>query len=173
MMNDQFLRSQPGVSEADFRKSLSFFATGIAVVTTYAHEGRMRAMTVNTFTSVSLNPPLILYCLGKSAFHFRVFARAEAFAVNVLHSNQQILSDRFAREHDDDLADVKTGRLFTGSPILLGALTALDCVVYAKHEAGDHLIVLGEVQAIKSGPKFDPLLFFGSEYRALRHPDDG
>jgi len=173
MMKDEFLRSEASLGEAEFRRSLSCFATGITVVTTSDHQGQTRAMTVNTFTSVSLDPPLVLYCLGNSAFHFHVFARAESFAVNVLHANQQVLSDRFSREHDDDLADLKTGRLSTGSPVLLEALTALDCTMHAKHEAGDHLIILGEVQAIKNGPRFDPLLFFRSEYRALRPSADG
>ena len=156
------------VGKTEFRKALSCFATGIAILTTRDDRDRSCAMTVNTLTSVSLDPPLILYCLGKSAFHFDAFSRAEAFAINMLRNDQQALSDRFAREQDDDLADLRITSLVTGSPILADHLTVLDCTTHARHEAGDHIIVLGQVRAIKNAPKADPLLYFKSQYRSLR-----
>ncbi|MGI9451703.1 MAG: flavin reductase family protein [Geminicoccaceae bacterium] len=168
MAETELLASEAVVDETEFRKALSCFATGITILTTRDHRDRSRAMTVNTLTSVSLDPPLILYCLGKSAFHFNVFSKAEMFAVNVLRNDQQALSDRFAREQDDDLADLRTISLVTGSPILTDHLTVLDCTTHAKHEAGDHVVVLGRVRAIKHGPNADPLLYFKSQYRSFR-----
>ena len=167
-------REQPetAIDEAEFRRALSRFASGVTVVTGRDRQGRARAITVSAFTSVSLAPPLILYCLGKSAYHFEAFAGAEAFAVNLLSLEQEALSNRFAREADDDLADVTLGTLVTGSPVLADCLATLDCETAAVHEAGDHLIMVGRVLAL-SVPADDqdgsePLVYFRSGYRRLR-----
>ena len=128
---------------------------------------RPRAITVNAFTSVSLDPPLILYCLGKLAFSFDVFAKAPAFAVNILDGDQEALSDRFAREAEDSFPDLPTIELATGSPILAGCLAALDCETEAIHEEGDHLHVVGRLTAFELPRDAEPLLYFGSRYRRL------
>lgn len=158
------------VDAAAFRRALSRFATGVVIVTTRDHAGRRHAMTVNAFSSVSLDPPLVLFCLGKTAFHVNAFAGAQAFAINVLAADQQGLSDRFAREVEDDFADLATEGLLTGSPVLPGCLATLDCRTEARHEAGDHLIVVGRVSAIGQTAEDggDPLLFFESGYCRLR-----
>ncbi len=150
-----------------FRQALGRFATGIVIITTRNGVGRPRAITVNAFTSVSLDPPLILFCLGKSSFHFDVFAEAQSFAVNVLRDDQRALSNRFAGETEDDLADLSCKGLVTGSPILPGCLTALDCATETQHDAGDHLIVIGRVLAIDEIASGDPLIYFESGYRRL------
>ena len=156
-----------------FRRALGQFATGIVVVTTRLSTGEGRGLTVNAFTSVSLDPPLVLYCLGRSAYHFSVFEKAEAFAINFLGAGQQALSDRFARETDDGLDGLETLGLVTGSPILSSCETALDCRREAIHDAGDHVVVVGRVAAIHrpdrpAGAEDDPLIYFGSTYRRLR-----
>jgi flavin reductase (DIM6/NTAB) family NADH-FMN oxidoreductase RutF len=156
------------VDEAELRLVLSRFATGITVVTGRDEELRPRAITVNAFTSVSIDPPLILYCLGKSAFNFEVFARAKAFAVNILGANQEALSDRFAREAEDDFKDLSVAELATGSPVLVGCLAVLDCRTEAIHEAGDHLIVVGRVCALDVPPEAPPLMYFRSRYSRLK-----
>ena len=156
------------VNEASFRAALGRFATGVVIVTAHNQAGRPRAITVNAFTSVSLDPPLVLFCLGKSAFHFDVFAEAKAFAINVLSADQEALSNRFAQESEDDLTDLSTRTLSTGSPILPGCLTALDCRTEKQCDAGDHLIVIGRVHAIDEIANSEPLLYFESGYRGLR-----
>ena len=161
------LRGETGVDQADLRRVLGRFATGITVVTARDQDGRPRAITVNAFTSVSLDPPLILYCLGKFAFSFDVFANAAAFAVNILGADQQPLSDRFARRAEDDLADLSLRELATGSPVLTGSLAVLDCQMEARHDAGDHLIVVGRVRALDVSSGSEPLVYFGSRYRRL------
>lgn len=158
------------VDEADLRRVLGRFATGVTVVTARDADGRPCAITVNAFTSVSLDPPLILYCLGKFAFNFDVFADAEAFAVNILSADQQALSDRFARRAKDDLGDLALRRLATGSPVLAECLAALDCETEARHDAGDHLIIVGRVRALDPPRGAEPLVYFGSRYRRLKEP---
>jgi flavin reductase (DIM6/NTAB) family NADH-FMN oxidoreductase RutF len=167
------LQGDGKVDAQAFRLALGRFATGIVAVTTCDDRGQPYAITVNAFTSVSLDPPLVLFCLGKAAFHVDVFARAEAFAINVLNADQQDLSNRFAREEADDLTGLRLGRLRTGSPILPGCLAALDCTIETRHEAGDHIIVVGRVCAIDSGAERDPLIYFGSRYRTLKPSCDG
>ncbi len=167
------LKVETGVDEREFRLALSRFATGVAVVTTRNHSGEAFAITVNAFTSVSLDPPLILFCLGKPAFNYEAFSRADAFAINFLSSDQQALSDRFAREAKDHFPDLQTGRLMTGSPILPGCLGTLDCTTEACHEAGDHLIIIGRVGVVDFRADLQPLIYFGSRYGELKPDGDG
>jgi len=154
-------------SADEFRAALGAFATGIAVVTTRDDAGEARAMTVNSFSSVSLDPPLILFCLDKRAFHYRRFAEARSFAVNMLAAGQEGLSNRFASEAEDGLDDLTWEALATGSPVLADALAALDCVREATHEVGDHLMLIGRVAALKAPSAADPLLYFRGAYAAL------
>jgi flavin reductase (DIM6/NTAB) family NADH-FMN oxidoreductase RutF len=154
-------------SAEEFRDALGVFATGIAVVTTRDATGEGRAITVNSFSSVSLDPPLILFCLGRDAFHYQSFAEAEAFAVNVLTAEQEALSNRFASETEDGFNDLETETLATGSPVFRETLAALDCRREAAHEAGDHLILIGRVAALKAPRAADPLLYFRGGYAGL------
>ena len=158
----------PPVDGAGLRFVMSRFATGIAVVAGRDEERRPRAITVNAFSSLSLDPPLVLYCLDRSAFHFDVFSKAEAFAVSILAADQQALSERFAREAEDDFADLSAFELTTGCPVLAGCLAALDCETAARHEAGDHLIVIGRVTALHVRDAAEPLIYFRGDYRRLR-----
>ncbi|MGI9507961.1 MAG: flavin reductase family protein, partial [Geminicoccaceae bacterium] len=162
-----------GVDEAAFRAALSRFATGVVIVTTRDRMGQPSAITVNAFSSVSLDPPLVLFCLGKSAFNFDTFAGADAFAVNMLGSDQQTLSNRFARKAEDQFSDLQIGDLTTGSPILTGCLAVLDCETEMRHEAGDHLIIVGRVVAIDTATDDSPLLYFDSRYAELKPRDGG
>jgi flavin reductase (DIM6/NTAB) family NADH-FMN oxidoreductase RutF len=166
------LPAETGVSEEDFRLALSRFATGVAVVTTRNGKGDTFAKTINAFTSVSLDPPLILFCLGKSASNYATFAEADAFAINFLSADQQALSDRFAREAEDHFRDLQTSRLMTESPILPGCLGALDCTTETRHEVGDHLIIIGRVCAVDVSADRQPLIYFGSRYGELK-PEGG
>lgn len=173
MTDDTSWPSKARISETALRDAFSLFATGVAIVTARDERGQARAITVSSFSSASLDPPLVLYCLGKSAFHFDVFAGAEAFAVNVLGADQEALSNRFAMEREDDLSDLEIAALRTGSPIIKGCLSALDCRTEARHDAGDHVIIVGRIQALTIGGESDPLLYFRRGYGTLRPARDG
>ncbi len=162
MQNDQHLEP------AELRSVLGAFATGITVVTTTNSKGEARAITVNSFTSVSLDPPLVLFCLDKAAFNYECFARAQEFAVNLLAADQEELSNRFAGEVEDGCEGLGIYPLETGSPVFPEILAAIDCRRHATHEAGDHLIIIGRVVQVKAPRDADPLLYFRGRYARLR-----
>ena len=156
----------PVFDAAAFRKTLGRFATGITIVTACDAAGAPHGLTVNSFTSVSLDPPLILFCLGKSSTSLQAIMAANAFAINILETEQEVLSSRFASRlgHRFDGVDWSPG--LTGSPLLAGALATLDCRKHQTIEAGDHYILIGEVAAA-SFHEGQPLLYFASQYRRL------
>ena len=154
----------------DFRAALGGFATGVTVVTTYGAEGG-HGMTANSFSSVSLDPPLVLVCVAKTASAVNHLERNGIFAVNVLAAGQEPLSRYFASRDRPGgaraFAAVPHHRGVTGAPILEGAAAYLDCVVHASHEAGDHHIFVGEVLALSCDAEAEPLIFHGGRYRML------
>ena len=159
-----------GVGRSDMRAVCGAFATGITVVT--AGKDSPRGMTANSFTSVSLKPPLILVCvLREAAMHDEILAR-DAFAVSVLSAGQEQVARYFADhrrprgEHEFDLVDSAPGP-HTGSPILNGALAWMDCRLAAVYNGGDHSIFLGEVLDLGRGPAGDALLFYGGGFHRL------
>lgn len=157
-----------GADPRTLRDALGCFSTGVTVVTARDGAGRPVGLTANSFTSVSLDPPLILFCLAKSSGNLAVFQECGHFAVNVLHIGQQPTSNRFARRGDEDrFADVAWEAGETGSPLLTGALAAFDCAREAVHDGGDHLIFVGRVLRVKFEPRRDPLLYFRGRYRRL------
>lgn len=155
-------------SPEDLRKVFGAYATGIAVVTCEPAKGVRCAVTVNSFASVSLDPPLVLFCLDKAAFHHHRFLEAEAFAVNILAADQMVLSNRFAQETMDGFKDLATEIFVTGCPVFPGALAALDCVRDAVHEAGDHHVLIGRVVAARPPDADDPLIYFRGGYAGIR-----
>lgn len=153
-----------------FRDALGRFATGVTVVT-YADEDGDHGITVNSFTSLSLSPPLVLWnCDVEATTHDRL-DEGDAYAVNVLSADQQWLSDRFAGAHQemaDPFHDVAVERGATGSPLIEDSLATIDCSVEAVHPGGDHSILVGRVEEIDvSDPDADPLLFYRGEYREM------
>ncbi|MBL0170155.1 MAG: flavin reductase family protein [Gemmatimonadaceae bacterium] len=149
-----------------FRAVLGRFATGVAIVTVRDDDGRDHGMTVSAFSSLSLDPPLVLVCIGADATMAPVMQRAASFAVNILSSGQEAHSRRFAGKLDDRFTDVAGARSPSGNVLLDDALGALDCRVVARHPAGDHVIVVGEVD---SGSAHDgrPLLYYRGGYAQL------
>lgn len=146
-----------------FRNALGCFTTGITVVATRVN-GTPIGMTVNSFTSVSLDPPLVLFCLGRDSRNYDTFATADAFAFSILAEDQQELSTRFARsDHQDRFTGVGHDAGVTGSPLLHGALAALDCRRERAVEMGDHTILIGRVVDLRMG-KGRPLLYFRGGY---------
>lgn len=149
-----------------FRKTLGRFATGITVVTARDAQGVPHGLTVNSFTSVSLDPPLVLFCLGKSSTSLDLLLASNSFCINILSVDQEALSTRFASRLENRFEGVAWQTGETGSPLLGGALAALDCRKRQTVEAGDHYILVGEVltATFREG---DPLLYFASRYRRL------
>ncbi len=154
--------------EADFRSVLARFATGVVVVTGTTGEGPA-GLTCQSFSSLSLDPPLVLLSTARSS---KTWPRIEAtgrFAVNVLGDDQRDLSERFAVSGGDKFHGVghRTGAL--GNPLLDGAIAHLECDVHATHDGGDHVIVIGRVRALEA-PGLElrrPLIYFESDYRTL------
>jgi flavin reductase (DIM6/NTAB) family NADH-FMN oxidoreductase RutF len=151
------------------RKAFGTFVTGVTVITTRDASGQPRGMTANSFTSVSLDPPLLLVCIGKSAASFSVFERSDSFAVNLLHEEQTALSNLFASKSSEKFAALSHDRIHTGAPILTDCLTWFDCTVHDRVDAGDHLILIGAVQAFGTSPSA-PLGFCRGRYAVVKDP---
>jgi flavin reductase (DIM6/NTAB) family NADH-FMN oxidoreductase RutF len=153
------------IDDAQFKAAMSHFASGVTVVTT-EHAGVQYGMTVASFASLSLHPPLVLVCIEKSVKTHDAIAMAGKFGVSILAQSQQDVSGRFASKADDKFAGmpVRSGEL--GVPLIDGALCALECRVHAQLPGGDHTIFLGEVVEAVLGDGA-PLVYFRSGYREL------
>lgn len=156
-----------GADPRTLRDALGCFATGITVVTAIAADGRPIGLTANSFTSVSLDPPLLLVCIANGAGSAPALREAEVFGLNVLQIGQQPVSQRFAGKGEDRFSNTEWMRGETGAPLLAGSLGAFECRRHAIHEGGDHFILLGEVIRAQFEPRRDPLLFFRGRYRRL------
>jgi flavin reductase (DIM6/NTAB) family NADH-FMN oxidoreductase RutF len=155
----------------DFRRALGQFATGVTVVTARASDGRRVGVTVNSFSSVSLNPPLILWSLSRQTQSFLDFANCVHFVVNVLEAKQHHLSRQFSTPVPDKYAGVDFAEGKAGIPMLNGALAHFVCRKVKQYDGGDHVIFLGEVEEYKYS-EGEPLVFHSGRYRvATRHPD--
>jgi flavin reductase (DIM6/NTAB) family NADH-FMN oxidoreductase RutF len=156
-------RSPRGFDQREFRDALGQFATGVTVVTTCSAEGNPTGLTVNSFSSVSLDPPLILWSLDRRAGSSKMFATATHFAVNVLAHDQRVVARRFASQVGNRFAGVPLRLGLGNAPLLDGCVAWFECVRRAQHEAGDHVIFIGEVVhcAHRVGM---PLLFHAGRY---------
>lgn len=156
---------------AALRQTLGAFVTGVTVVTTIDNEECPRGMTANSFTSVSLSPPLILVCIGNHAASYGIFAETDKFAVNILAETQQEVSGLFASRalHKFDGVAWRTEK--TGAPILEDTLGYLDCSVHDRVVAGDHLVLIGRVEKFNSSGG-RPLGFFAGGYIRFNHEQD-
>ena len=162
------LVAQTEFSGADFRAAVGTFATGITVITTRG-EDHLFGMTANAFSSVSLDPPLILVCVIKGTTGAEAIEGNGIFAVNILSSEQEAISRYFASKDRprglEAFDEIPHTTAATGSPVLEGAAGFLDCRLYATHDAGDHVIFIGEVLALGFDPSVDPVLFHSGRYR--------
>lgn len=156
-----------------FRQALGRFATGVCVVTAGTGDGERLGMTVNSFSSVSLDPPLVLFSIASAAKGIEGWRSARHYAVNVLAGNQQDISNRFARALTDkwEGLEVETGS--TGSPLIPNALAHFECQAEHQYEGGDHVILVGRVVAFATPrPDAEPLVFHGGRYRELSREHD-
>jgi flavin reductase (DIM6/NTAB) family NADH-FMN oxidoreductase RutF len=148
------------------RRALANFVTGVTVVTTTEDGGRPRGFTANSFTSVSLSPPLVLVCIADTAASRAAFDRCAAFAINVLGEAQRPVSDIFASKAADKFARVSwhPGRM--GAPLIAGCLARFECGVHDRRQAGDHLVLIGEVASFDAAAG-RPLLYGQGGYVPL------
>lgn len=151
----------------ELRNALGRFTTGVCLITTVTPEGKALAMTANSFSSVSLDPPLVLWCLQNNSDVYDAFATPRYFGINVLAKEQQDLSNHYARkeQHELAVAHYRAGKY--GAPLIRNALVNFECELEAAHEGGDHLIIVGRVRDMQQRPSGDPLLFFSGGYREL------
>ncbi len=151
-----------------FRDACGHFATGVVVATCIDKSGQPAGVTVNSFTSVSLDPPLVLFCLDKGAYSRAVFADVQLFAINILSGSQQDLSTTFAQSDVDRFADVACNAGQNGAPLLDGALCHLECVTEHRYPGGDHEIIVGRVTNLSvEHAEERPLIYYKGKYGAL------
>ena len=150
------------------RDAFGCFATGITVITTVDAAGERYGVTANSFTSLSLDPPLCLFCLDYKAMSFEAFQVTKHFAVNVLSEDQEELSANFARSNLDKWDGVAYDTWASGVPILPGCIANLECETETIHEGGDHVIIVGRVRemAYRDGD-CRPLVYYKGRYNAL------
>ncbi|MFM6852941.1 MAG: flavin reductase family protein, partial [Sphingopyxis sp.] len=156
-----------GSDARTFRDALGCFATGVTIVTAMDADGAPIGLTANSFTSVSLDPPLLLVCIARNAGSAAVLERAERFAVNVLQIGQQPTSNRFAGKGEDRFAATPWQIGEFGTPVLSGSLASFECARDAVHPGGDHFLLVGRVLKAMFEPRRDPLLYFRGKYRRL------
>lgn len=145
------------------------FATGVTIVTARAADGRLVGLTANSFNSVSLNPPLVLWSLARAAGSMAVFSAGSHYAINILSADQQALAQRFASTAIDRWEGVKHAPGVAGAPLLEGVAATFECFNRTRYEEGDHVIFVGEVERCSCRAGASPLLFHGGRFYA-EHP---
>jgi flavin reductase (DIM6/NTAB) family NADH-FMN oxidoreductase RutF len=166
-MSSEGLRDRAApVSSDEFRRACGRFATGVTIAGATDSNGAPHGLTVNSFSSVSLDPPLILICLGHAVAAIDVFRQARHFSLSVLRANQRALSERFAAPMDNRFDSLAWRRGQTGAPLLDDALARIECLTVRRFSAGDHDLFIGEMIAA-SVEEGEPLIYFASEYREL------
>ncbi|MFF4632724.1 flavin reductase family protein [Streptomyces griseorubiginosus] len=152
------------MNPADFRAAMSHHPTAVCVITTTTSEGKAVGMTVGTFTSVSLDPPLVGFFPDKKSTSWPRIARTGRFCVNLLAENQEEVCRTFARQGPDKFTDVVHRLSEHGLPLVEGAVAHIECSIHSVTEAGDHFLVLGEVDAMTIGRSASPLIFHKGTY---------
>src|SRR5436189_5269560 len=163
------------VTQAEFRKALGCFATGVTVITV-DYESEVHGMTADAFASVSLDPPMVLVCVDHRARTHAHLHSKERFGVNVLAADERAISEYYARatrvhQHAEKEAGARFDRTPHGTPVLHGALAYLECRLHTAQDAGDHTIFIAEVEdvVVREG---DPLLFYRGNYRVIGDPPE-
>jgi len=154
----------------EFRRVLGHFATGITVVATRDGEGRPTGLTVSAFSSVSLDPPLVLVCVDQKAQSYPALVQQGRFSVNVLREDQEDVSRRFATTRLDKFDGLPHHLSSLGLPLLDHALAQLECVTVSTHVEGDHTVLVGRVEQVHAGSG-EPLVYYRARYRRLAETD--
>jgi len=154
----------PSFSATEFRAALGMFATGVTIVTARDPQGRRIGLTANSFNSVSLSPPLVLWSLSRSAGSLSAFAEGSHYAINILAADQHDLAERFSSKVVDRFAGLAFHEGSGGAPVLAGAAAVFECFNRSRYEEGDHVIFVGEVERCTHRPGAQPLIFHGGRY---------
>jgi flavin reductase (DIM6/NTAB) family NADH-FMN oxidoreductase RutF len=156
---------EPAFTAAQFRSALGMFATGVTIVTARADDGRCVGLTANSFNSVSLAPPLVLWSLSRSAGSMPAFARGSHYAVHILAASQHALAERFASKAVlDRFEGVPWECGAHDVPLIEGAAAVFECFNRSQYEEGDHVIFVGEVERCRVDAQATPLIFHGGRY---------
>lgn len=145
------------------------FATGVTIVTACTPDGTLVGLTANSFNSVSLNPPLVLWSLSQAASSMAAFSAGSHYAINILAADQKALAERFASRRDDRWKDVAFTEGACGAPLLAGAAATFECFNRSRYEEGDHVIFVGEVERCSHREGASPLLYHGGKFYT-EHP---
>jgi flavin reductase (DIM6/NTAB) family NADH-FMN oxidoreductase RutF len=154
------------ITADSFRRACAKFATGVAVVTTLAPNGEPHGLTMNSFCSLSLDPPLVMVAIARDCVFLQHFESSGHFAVNILSEEQRDLSNRFAQLPEGRFTGVAWRSAATGSPLIEGSLAVLECTTKQVLDAGDHRVLIGEAVSVDFG-EGRPLVFFASDYAGL------
>jgi flavin reductase (DIM6/NTAB) family NADH-FMN oxidoreductase RutF len=168
MWEELLTRPRPEHDARDFRAALGTFPTGVCLVTTLGPGGEPHGMTVNSFSSVSLDPPMVLWSLARTASSAPVFRDAEHFALNVLGAADEALARHFSKPHPDKFAEPKARFApgIGGAPVLMGAAASFECHSRHRYYGGDHIILIGVVERYARGDE-RPLVFHRGKYATL------
>ncbi|MFZ4550279.1 MAG: flavin reductase family protein [Aquabacterium sp.] len=154
----------PPFTSDEFRAALGQFATGITIVTARDAEGRLVGLTANSFNSVSLSPPLVLWSLAKQSTSMPGFLSATHYAINVLAADQRLLAERFASKGIDRFEGTAWHAGLSGAPVIDGAVAVFECSHRSQHDEGDHVIFVGKVEHCSRRIGVAPLLFHGGRF---------
>ena len=150
------------INKDNFKKTLSAFATGITVVAT-KHNSILYGKTINSFSSLSLSPPLVLFALDNKSSKLNIFNKSERITVNILSKKQQLISNNFAKKNPD-WKNIEYDLLENGNPIIKNCVSNLDCKIIDKIKKGDHIIFICKVLNVINNDKLKPLLYYNSKY---------
>jgi flavin reductase (DIM6/NTAB) family NADH-FMN oxidoreductase RutF len=159
----------PDFSPREFRASLGMFATGVTIVTARTDAGELVGLTANSFNSVSLDPPLVLWSLARAAGSMALFSNGLHYAINVLAADQQGLAEQFASRGTDRWAGVAFTEGVRGAPLLAGTAASFECFNRSQYAEGDHVIFVGQVERCSHRAQASPLLFHGGRFYT-EHP---
>lgn len=163
----------PAIDPKALRRALGDFVTGVCVITAALPDGTRLGMTVNSFASVSLDPPLVLFSVANAASGIDGWRAATHYAINVLADNQSAISNRFARAMTDKWEGLAPETGLTGAPLIQGAVAHFECAAEHQVPGGDHTIFIGRVLTFdRPRPNADPLVFHQGRYRDLTHQHD-
>ena len=155
---------RPSFSPKEFKASLAMFATGVTIVTARTTAGALIGLTANSFNSVSLNPPLVLWSLSQAATSMAALSSGSHYAINILAADQKALAERFASRQQDRWQDVPFTVGASGAPLLTGAAATFECFNRSRYAEGDHVIFVGEVERCGHRAGAAPLLFHGGRF---------
>jgi flavin reductase (DIM6/NTAB) family NADH-FMN oxidoreductase RutF len=161
--------SRPSFSAREFRAALGMFATGVTIVTARSASGELVGLTANSFNSVSLEPPLVLWSLAQAAGSMPTLSSGSHYAINILAADQKELAERFAARREGRWDGVAWTEGLGGSPLLTGAAASFECFNRSRYEEGDHVIFVGEVERCSHRAGAAPLLFHGGKFYT-EHP---